>query len=188
MAKPSDIEQTIKVSFDIGPDTVIGSAVAYDEDGDFSHHGDVTLADRVAELVAKQIADNVHAELRQSYKFDAAKIAEKKLDERVEALLSDALDKVVTPTDQFGSPKGEPRSVAQIMNDRITAWFTSKAGRDSYQSKTNMQTFMDSAVDHRMKAEMTKAIADAKAEVLSALKDEAKNIMADAVAKIAGGK
>ncbi|MFJ2619721.1 hypothetical protein [Glutamicibacter sp. NPDC087344] len=189
MAQDKTIEDSLEVSFNISLDTVIGTQVEYDEDGDRCGSSDITIAHRVAEIVGQRVAAKIDSELRSTWNFNAVEIAEKALDERVTKLLDEALDKIVTPTDQFGTPKGEPRSIAQLMHDRITAWFNSPADkRDSYNRKTNLQAYMDSAVDHRMKSEMDKAVNEAKKSIVAKMQEHAQALMADAVVKITGGK
>lgn len=189
MAKETTIEDSMEIKFNIGVDTVIGSRVEYDEDGDRCGSSEITIGHRVAEIVGQRVASQIDKELRSKWNFDAVKIAEEALDKRVTKLLDEALDKIVTPTDQYGTPKGEPRSIAQLMHDRITEWFNSSYDkRDSYNRKTNMQAYMDAAVDHRMKSEMDKAVNDAKKAITAKMQEHAQSLMAEAVVKITGGK
>lgn len=180
MTEAPEITAAIKVEFDLTPDTVIGHSYRQVSEEDYAADTPITLGDHVAQLIATSLAAQIKKELRESYNYrDIAQDAVAKYaQERIET----ALGKMTQPTDPYGTPKGQAKTIAELIDDKITAWFN--AGRSGNYGDTNLEKLIAKAVDRQMQTDMNKAVEAAKKKILDTLTAEAQAQMAKAFASV----
>lgn len=176
-------EPTITVQVDLSLDTVVGHSYRQVGEEDFVD-SPITLGETIAERVAEKLADTYAKELRDSYRFDPLATAQEKADEAATKLIADALARFTQPVSSFGEPKGEPKTVAEIIDDKVTAWLEKPPSRDAYWGATNLNKILDDAVDHRWKQELQKTVVAAKKKISDGLAAEAEQVLSAALAEI----
>lgn len=187
MSKNSEFAKAIDVTFSIGLDTKMGDEVHYDEDGDPYTVGEITFADVIAQKAAIIVADSYKAELKNSpsYKFDPLKIAEKAIEEQVAKIVADTLARITIQTDDFGTPKGEPQTIAEILSGRVEKWLkASSKPADSYgrtNGQTNLDVLLTGAIGRDVTQQIQKATIEARDAVTKDLKAVQQKALSDAV-------
>lgn len=176
-----DITEQIEVSLSIGMDTVVGSEVEYDADGVASYSGGVRLADLVADRIAERLIEQARRDV------DMATIRRRidlAVDEAVTEKLTSIMDREIVPTNEYGRPVGEPRTLSEEVVKKAEAWFTSYP-RDSYSRDkgTNAQRLINEAVGKALEREVKAQIEAAKAEAFAKIKGAAATIFAEQFAK-----
>ena len=178
-------EPKITVEVELTLDTVIGHS--YRQTG-ADEYADVpiTLAEAIAEHVATKLAAEYERKLRDSYQFDPLATARAKADEAATKLIGDALAQFTQPASRFGEPKGDPKTVAEIIDERVTAWLNAR--RDGYSGQSNIHKVMDDVIDHRWKSELKKTVDEAKKKITEGLSAEAERALSAALAEILAKK
>lgn len=183
MSTPSIVPEPVQVGFSIDLSTVIGEHYRQTGEDDWSSTPE-TLADRVATL----IAEKVYREIKNGegfYRHDEINSAiDKALDDRVAAVL----ERAVTPTDGFGNPKGEPTTLAEMIDKRMENWLREVKSTDSMSRnrKTNLQAIIDDRVSTALTKDIGKAIEEAKAEAVVQIHAAAATVFTDAIARAGG--
>ena len=186
MAKQGMFSQAIDVTFKLGLDTNLGERIEYDEDGDPYPVGTVTFADVIADKAAVLVAVQYREQIANvpNWQFDPVKVAEAAIDEAVGKLVSDTITRVVSQTDTFGQPKGEPQTIAEILSARIEKWLTAPSKPNDNYSRTspsNIEVLISQVISRDTSAAIKKATDEARAEVLAKLKSEQTEALAGAV-------
>lgn len=171
-------EPTITVQVELGLDTVVSHEYLQISEDDYADTP-IALGEIVAERVAEKLAAKYEQQLRD--RLDPLAVARQKVDEAASKLIEDALAQLTQPASRFGEPKGEPKTVAELIDERVTAWLNTK--RDTY-SRSNLHTVMDAAIDLRWKSELSKTVAEAKKKIVDGLSAEAEHVLSAALAEI----
>lgn len=158
----------ITVQFVLGPDTVIGTRSEYDDDG-YAHQQPETLADRVATLVAHNVYQ-AHRNGGDAY-WDQGKV-DAAIDRIIEERAREILNRVLTPTDGFGQPKGEPTTFAELIDKRLGEWFNEATkNRDGYRNgPNNLRALIDEAVGRQLTNDLNEVLKNARAQLLTEFK------------------
>lgn len=180
----------IDVTLTIGLDTIMGDQIEYDEDGDPYSVGNITFADVIAQKAAVLVADSYREEIRRApnYILNPVEVAKAAIDAEVTKVVADTLQRVTVETDSFGTPKAEPKTIAEILQGRVDAWLKESSKTDSYGRRTagpsNLDALLDAAIGHDVTQQIKKATLDAKNEVLADLKASQKAALTAAVESI----
>lgn len=176
----------IKIIIDeITLDTVVGDIVSFDEDGDaVVHKGQVTVADKVAEVIAKTVMKKPeYATLRER----VTQIRTEEIRARVAPVIEQALQAPIQRTNSYGSPLGEPITLTElIMEAAREAW---QPERNSYSSSNtnSIDKMIATEVRKQISGEVTKAVRSAQEAALKAVGEIAGAPMVDAVRKVLKG-
>lgn len=174
------------VQFSIGLDTIVGTDMEYDVDGDISHSTPVTLGQMVARLVADNITQQISREARSEYLKPVRDRLDALADQLVEEKLREVMAREIVPTDPYGNAKGEPQTLAELIAKRAEAWLKAPETRDGYGSqRTNFQKLIDTEVGRAWQTEVTKAITEAKAQVQARISKQAADVFAEVIQRAA---
>lgn len=180
--------EPVDVTFTIDLSTVVAHSYRQTGEDDYAQT-DITLGDRVAEILADRIYQaRRHDRDGEYWSSSAVKEAvDRAITERVEA----ALVQSVTPTDEFGQPTSAPTTLAQIITKRLAEWFKENApSRDSYSSygsrRTNLQALIADAVSKGIRDDVAGAVKAAKEQITATLQAEAAKVLADTLARATG--
>lgn len=176
----------IDVTFTVDLSTVVAHSYRQTGEDDYAQT-DITLGERVAEILADRIYQARRHDDHAYWSSSAVKEAvDRAISERVEA----AMGRSVTPTDEFGQPKGEPTTMGQIISDRLSAWFKENApNRDSYgykSGRTNIQVLLDPLGNRIREEDVDGAIKAARAQLVATLQAEAAKVLAETLARATG--
>lgn len=185
-ATTSMTEPIPQVQFNLSLDTVIGSEPAgYDEDGPTGSM-QVTLGDRIAEMVAANLSQSLKSEVRQGYYKSVRDRVDEITDEIVHERLRPVFDREFTPTDPFGAAVAPPTTLTAQIAERAEKWLTAPYKNSGYgDRKTNLQHEIDEAVGRMFKSEIKKAVDAAKAQAVAVISKQAGEVFAEIIAKAA---
>lgn len=153
-----------------------------DDEGDW--HGSGLLADIVNES-ARQLL----TELRSSLSYDRDRVQralQAKIDEHVTGLLDEALHEALQPTDHFGKPKGEPKTMEEIIVAQVDDFLRRATRSDNYdRSPALVDKHLQDAVSKVVKKELSEALNEAVANVRAAVEAEGARMLGATLFKLA---
>jgi len=181
----------IEVTLSLDLDKHLASLKGYDSEGD-----PIEAPTTVEAVVLGMAADRLIEQMARSgydWRSDLARRVASVRDDMIAAALRPdveaALLAPVQKTSNYGDPLGAPTTVRDLIVAKVEEWLTS-ANRDSYKNPrglTKPQEIIAGEVDRAMGKEMKDAIDAAKAEVVAAVQAKGAEIMAQTIAKLAGG-
>lgn len=150
---------------------------------------DKSLADLILDRCAVQILDRFRDEealsdLRKrirSITDDAIRI-------HVEPMIAQALVSSIQPTDAFGTPKGDPKTLPEIIVDRAIEYLREKVseGGSSYsKTVTRVELFIRKEIGRQVEKDLKDALEEGRKEVRVALKMKGAEILERTIAKLA---
>lgn len=175
-------QSDMSIHIDLPLDAPLTGGAYQDADGEWDS-GPTTVLDEVLDRASRIVANNL---LRRAgtdaMPYDLFRdLVEPKVDAILAQKVEEALTRKITPTSEYGQPKGEPEALEQWIAGRIDQWLRTGQG-DSYSRKPSR---LDKAVESFMGREMEKsldaAMADAKKRALSAFTKVAEEKLADAL-------
>lgn len=162
---------SVQFSFDLT--TVIGQSY----DG-----SPITLADRVAEIVSTQVVQKAGQEWYPRVRATADEVANRLVEER----FRDVLEREFVPTDGYGSPKGEPTTINELITKRAEAWLTEKhSSRGQATSQTRLAHLIDEAIGRAFETEIKKVVTAAQAQATAAVAVKAAEVFAEIIRRAA---
>lgn len=150
-----------------------------------------TLADLIIDgAVSRLLVDFRREEAVQDLRQRIRAIRDEVLAESLRETILVAIEQALQPTDSFGSPKGEPKKLYELIRDEAIALLT-KPSRDSYGSpkqQTLVQELIATAVRSEVEREMKAALDAGRAEIREALKAKGAEMLEKALIEMANGK
>jgi hypothetical protein len=136
------------------------------------------ILDRAAERLIETLSDiddDMVASVRKKVVADVFAKVSAKASTLLEGVVSDLVDSPFTPVDEWGEPKiKKPTTLRQMIKEKSIGYLSEKVDGEGKASTYNaQQTRADwlakkaakESIDHEVKAEITKAVDAAKAEV-----------------------
>jgi hypothetical protein len=169
------LEDGIAVEFTLTPDTIVGHTYRQTGEDDYADQP-VTLADAVVERIADKMLARVEAAAKERFGGYGAYgayggIVESKIgpavDVRVEKIVADLMERSLTRTDPFGTPKGEETTLEEVITARVEKWLKQAQG-DSYSKKGSpLEQALAKLIDRDMQTALNKVIAEAQQKALA---------------------
>lgn len=188
MTKPTEV--TFQVTIDLNQ--ALRSRYALNYEGEPYEAAPPSLEAAIFEAVVQAIADRVIADAPKDFypnmRSEAKKHLDRKLGEQAAEMTQAALAEVVTETDSFGQPKGQPRTFREYLTERIEGWLSSPATGDraSYgKRQTNAEAVIASALDHAFTRELKAAVEKGKQQSLAVVQARSAELMAQAIGSLA---
>jgi hypothetical protein len=167
-------------------------------------HGPVTMGELVARSVAQELIqrdsygrrlhlDDDHCLVNEIRKA-AVTVIEEELRPRVQAMLDDAINAAIQPTSDYGEPKGEARTLREIIVERAVKALRepSRTSRSSSYPSGLGESLIDAVIGDQLDAawqrELLAAVRDAKAEAVAAVQARAAGVLADTIVGMAEEK
>lgn len=177
---PISVSVSAPITVTIDVDTILGAwrPRGWDEDGD-EVRGE-QLADVVLEAVAERLARKLEVDVRNNL--------EPVIRERIGALVDGLLARGVQPTDTWGTPKGEPTTIAELVQKEAADYLGQPAKNSSgYRpdgNPTRLQHAVKEAVDRAWTRELSAAVAAGKKQVMDEVTKKAAEVVAETVGKL----
>lgn len=158
-------------------------SIIIDLDEELIEGGSITTAilNRAALSLANQVDHDVRSVLRRRIET----IADEEIRDMIKPHLEEAFGSLLQPTDSFGHPKGEPRTLAEVIVEMARKELTKTSGKYDSRNATIIQTILHEEVQRQLGAELQEAVKEGRAEVLAAVKDRAAEVIGETVARIA---
>lgn len=149
-----------------------------------------SIAGFIADTAARRLLDRADAhEVVGEFKDRVRGVLDEEIREKVRPLLDDVLSRVLQPTNAYGDPTGEPRTLSQIVVDTATRELASggttggSLGRGA--SATILQRVIEEEVGRTLRKELQKAVLEAREKVLAAVREEGAAVLAETIARMA---
>jgi hypothetical protein len=158
-------------------DTIIGNVVSYDEDGDMVSEGSMTVADKVAAIIAKEAMKSPSWEpLRER----VTNIRNEMIREAVKPLIREALERPIRRTNSYGERVGTETTLSELIMDEAKKVFTEV--KDSYSSR---RPFIAEVVQAEVKKAFQTDIQEQVAKARAAVTEQLGANLSEAVVKAA---
>ena len=157
-----------------------GGLLNYDEETEQSEY-----APDFESSIVKAAADKITKNFARD---EIQKAIKAQVEAQVHEAVAAALDQVVTETDSWGKPKGEPKSLRQALAERaaseVELWMKKGNG---YGSNSSYQRFLSDEVGAAVAVDLKGVLADARADVKARMEQVAAKAIADAAASVVKG-
>ena len=130
--------------------TVVGDVVRVDEDGDGYLDGQMTVADKVAQLIKAEVVKHPEYE---NLRKRVTEIRNQEIREAVKPLVREALERPIRKTNYYGEPTGQETTLSEIIMDEAKKVFTEV--KDPYRDK---RPFIQGVVADEVKKAFQKEI------------------------------
>lgn len=145
---------------------------------EFSDEGTLgeALLDRAAnKLVSGTARDDLRRRIEQ--------IRDDEIREQLRPTIAAALDAPVQLFNEYGSPKGDPITLRDLILERGTALFKVKAG--GYGNKSPLDQFITEEIDRQFKNELNTAMKQAREQVLAAVREQGAAVVQETISRMA---
>ncbi|MBM4603144.1 hypothetical protein GS575_09370 [Rhodococcus hoagii] len=176
-----NIDSNVTVTMSIGLDTVVRTEAMYDSDGDWSGERPYTLADVIADRMARTLIEDARRQV--DYTSINSRINDA-INEVVKAKLADFTEREIVPTDAYGRPKGEARTIAEEIVTAAAGWCNKASGE--YRGGTNLEKLIRDEIDRKFTKELKGAIDEAKASVTEKVRGHAAQLLAETLTAAGG--
>lgn len=158
---------------------VIEMNEAYGEDGN--------AASLILNLAAAKLLASLQQDVRSDLRGRAKELADAELRVLLRDPIKQAIGQAFQPTDAFGEPKGEPKTLREVIVEEATKQLR-KPDRDSYSNRrgeTLVQVIVREEVQRALRAELQEAMKQARAEVMAAVREQGSEVIAETIARMA---
>lgn len=174
---------TVEVTIDLAN---LHRYVGTDEDG--PHYEPMTLEEAVLAETGRVLAGRVAKDVNV---HELARVARTSLEERIrtelEPLVGEALTQAITPTNTYGEPIREATTLRELIVARALEELTTPKERGYGKPRSTLvQHIIAEEVGLALRQELTEAIAEARKEVVAAVRAKGAEVIADTITKLAG--
>lgn len=187
VAANESIPAALDVTLTIPMDQLLGAYTQrpgryYSSDPDDYQEEPPVVLDAIGERVAQMLLAR--------FESDARKAAKARIDaliqERMVAIVDEALNGEVQRTNEWGEKVGTPTTVRALAVKTANEWLNEPADRYNRDKGTRGQKYIAEAVDRALKEDLDGALKAARAEITQRLRDKAAEAIAATVASMGG--
>lgn len=148
-----------------------------------------TFAEVIAQMAAEKILATERSDAVSHFRRRMVAITDEEIREQIRPLIREALEAAVQPTDAFGQPKGERKTLHELVVDVARKEITMSRG-DGFrgEKRTAVEDFIRVEVKQAFAKELQDTIREAKAQVLAAVSTQAGEVIADTIERLAAGR
>ena len=177
---PTEITLTLDL------DKHLARYVGYDADGEAVQEP-TTIEDVVIQMAARQFVESLDRDVKSEVSRRVKEIRDEVIREQVRPLVVEAIERSVQATDAYGNPKGEPKTMAEVIVQTATDSLR-KTDRYTNGGRTLVEEFIRTEVGAAFAKELKQAADAAKAEVLAAVKERGGEVLAATISAMSGVK
>ncbi len=156
----------------------------------FTGDPEEALRQAVIKHVGKIVSDRIEEQVQDQVVAAAMEKATGKID----SVISELLAMPIQPTNEYGEPRGEAKTLRETVIAQATTWLNQpvndrgepcgSSSRSVHPDSTRLAWFARRVAGDAVEKELKDAIAAAVTEIRGSVKVRAKDLLADAVAKI----
>lgn len=175
-------DATVTISLDIEELLKRGNLLGYQE----TRYGDEEpqFADSLIESIIQAAAAKVSAVL---LKDEFRAVLNEAMTEQVGKAVTEALDRPVQRTDEWGTAKGEAKPLREQVidkaNDTVAQWMKLKRGDFGYNRQSSSDKYFHEVVDKAVREDLNSELAKAREAVTARVKAESARLVAEAASK-----
>lgn len=178
---------TIEVQIDIDKH-LMGDPI-YDEYGEIVDSGQTTLEDIVLDQVVYKLVSNaINNKYEERLAQRVKDIRDETIRDIIAPIIEATINKSLQPTDNYGNPKGDPVTLAGLIEQRAKEYLVEKEPVPYHSNKkpqTKIELFIESAVNNEIKKELHQALEDGKKEVKEAVQQKGAEVIQEAISRMA---
>lgn len=140
----------------------------------------VTLAEAIVDQAAKQLLASIKEET-EPVRARVRAIRDEEIREQVRPLVGDTLGMLVQRTDEYGSPKGQPVTLREVILEKAAESFKVS----SRNRKSPLEEFITQEVDRAFRGELQEAMKASRAQVLAAVREQGAQIVQETIERMA---
>jgi hypothetical protein len=155
-------------------------------DGDEGHEEPITLADAV---VAKLVAQAAEQPDYRTLKKRVAEIRDEEIRAAIAPAIAKAWEAPIVKTNQWGEPTGQPTTLRDLVVDeakKVLSGWTDRSGSWPRESAPLAQLLVHKMVETELRKELSEVIKEEREKVVAAVRAQAADLIAEAVAKGVG--
>lgn len=179
--------QGITITLDIDS-LVIGQRYAGGEDSGAPITFMEGVTEEVARLVFSTIKSGAMSDRYQEMTRRAAEIRDEEIRQAVRPAVIEAIEASMQPTDSYGNPKCEAKTLHELIVEQARKAITAKDS-DHY-SRTKglniVEQFVAAEVKSALDKELKATLEQAKVDVLRAVQEQGAKVLSETIAKMAG--
>lgn len=152
---------------------------------------ETTFAEFVADVAVTRLleASGDGGEARREFRLRVEAITDEEIRKELKPLLAEGLTAAAQKTDPWGAPKGEPKTLREIIIATATAELTKGRERDYGRGQeTIVQHLIRTEVERVVRADLQTAIHEAKEQVRTAVREEGARIITETIERVAAGR
>lgn len=146
----------------------------------------VDLSGRIAQEAAEQLLSGMSSEIVGQIRMHTETILREKLNDIIEEMLSEAIERAIQGTDSYGNPKGGLTTLHEVIVKRAEATLRERRenrGGGYSRNAPLIEDIISSEIEQAWRRDLGDVIAEARTEVRDLVKDQAAQIIADTIAK-----
>ena len=175
----------IQITVELDLDKYLSTHHGYDRDGEPITEP-ATIESLLLEQAARIIAQRVDRDEARELTRRAQAVLDEVLRERIAGLAIEALAQAVRPTDEFGTPKGQPQTLAELIQKKVVAQLKTTS-RDGYsRNRTVMDEVLEEEVRRTVRKELDAELKAAKEQVAAAVREQGAQLISETIQKLAG--
>lgn len=140
-----------------------------------------TFSQMVVDRASRRLLEGDGGATRSEFVRRVQAIRDEEIREALRPVMAEALEQAVQQTDSFGTPRGEPRTLRELVVEEATKMLREKRYERGRQKETLVEKFVRDEVERTLRAELTAAVNEAKAEVVAAVRDNAAEVIAETI-------
>lgn len=148
------------------------------------------VTEEVARMVFATLKSGAMSDTYQQLTRRASEIRDEEIRAVIRPAIIEAIDATMQPTDPYGNPKCEAKTLHEIIVEQAKKAITAKDS-DSYSRNKGLnivEQFIASEVRSALDKELRATMDQAKADVLAAVKDQGAKVLSETIARMAGVK
>lgn len=171
---------------DLDLTSVIATKARYDEDDETYVEAGVTLGEMV---VRKLIAQTAQTAEYTSLKERIVRVRDEEIRDIIRPLIVEGIEASFQPTNVYGEPKGDPITMRTVVVDQVKDVLRSVKDHNSYDRREPLvRQLVREMVEKELRKTLSEVIDDERKKVVAAVREQAAQLIAEAVTKGVGGK
>lgn len=174
----------IVVNLTLDLDKHLARYAGYDADGEPVQEP-TTIEDVVLHMATREFVQSLDRDVKSEVGRRVREIRDEEIRRQVAPLIEEAIAKSVQETDSYGNPKGEPRTMAEIIVAEAKTALSKPKDPYARNKGTLVEEFVRAEVAAAFTKELKQAADAAKAEVLAAVKERGAEVLASTISAMA---
>lgn len=181
--------EPLHIEFDLDLDRYMRVGRGMDADGE-PLEGPTSLEEVVVERAAQIIAAQAARDARRSLENQAEVLLQQVVEDAVEPEVRRLLDEGVRPSNRFGEPTGEPRTLREEIARLAEEALRVRPNNDRRfpSDRTTMERVIVEEVDKALAGDLRDAAREARGQIRAALEEKGAEVMRETIERLATGR
>jgi hypothetical protein len=141
-----------------------------------------TLSDLIVNRAVRVLLESY--EVRRAVLARVEEVSDEVIRAAIQPIIAAAVTNAVQPTDLYGEPKGEPKTLREVIVERAQKYLTDQVG-DYNRRRSRVEDFIAKEVDHAVKRELTEEMNAARSQVRAAVQEKGAEVIQETISRLA---